>query len=256
MADLSKIPAINSVIQQFFDANPSVKQIPAKDLMPYFVKAGIFEADRKGGLPIRDILRTLDRANQLHKIPFVFADRKSANTNWYFVSKPGVVIPKNAAKSLQTEVKRSAQPPSNRDEQYVIDLMDKILEATAQRQHTFDFLRGDASEGRQGKKLPVDAYYPELKLVVEYREVQHVKPVSFFDKPDKMTVSGVHRGEQRKIYDERRRELLPKHGIMLVEIPYDTFVCDTQHRIIRHAEKDLTTLKQFIHKFYPQLLPK
>ncbi len=254
MADLSKIPAINKVIQQFFDANPSVKQIPAKDLMTYLVRAGIFAADRKGGLPIREILRALDRTNQLHKIPFVLADRKTANTNWYFVSKPDVVIPKNAATSVKTEFKRSTQPPSNRDEHYVIDHMDRILGTEAIRQHTFDFLRGDVAGGRQGKKLPVDAYYPELKLVVEYREVQHEKTVGFFDKPDKMTVSGVHRGEQRKIYDERRRDLLPKHGILLVEIPYHLFVCDTQFRIVRDFDKDRDTLKQFINRIYPQIL--
>jgi len=254
MADLSKITAINRVIQAYFDTNPTIKQVPAKDLMPYFIKAGIFDADRKGGLPIRKILRDLDKINQLHKIPFVFADRKSVNTNWYFVSTPGVNFQKENLSAVDKFVNRSGSAKSNRDEHYVIDHMDRILGTEAIRQHTFDFLRGDVAGGRQGKKLPVDAYYPELKLVVEYREVQHEKSVGFFDKPDKMTVSGVHRGEQRKIYDERRRDLLPKHGILLVEIPYHLFVCDTQFRIVRDFDKDRDTLKQFINRIYPQIL--
>jgi hypothetical protein len=36
------------------------------------------------------------------------------------------------------------------------------------------------------------------------------------DKPDKLTVSGVHCGEQRRIYDERRRALVPAHGYALL----------------------------------------
>ena len=50
---------------------------------------------------------------------------------------------------------------SDSDESYVIDLCDEVLGELALRQHTFDFLRGDPSEScLSGKKLPVDAYYP------------------------------------------------------------------------------------------------
>ena len=69
--------------------------------------------------------------------------------------------------------------------------------------------------------LPVDAYYPSLNLVVEYREVQHSQATPFFDR--KATLSGVSRGEQRRIYDERRRALLPAYGIVLIELDYDLF---------------------------------
>ena len=37
--------------------------------------------------------------------------------------------------------------------------------------------------------LPVDAYYEELNLVVEYREKQHTEEIKFFDRSDKITVS-------------------------------------------------------------------
>jgi hypothetical protein len=46
------------------------------------------------------------------------------------------------------------------NETYVIDLCDEVLGAVALRQHSFDFLRGDSGPGRQGKRLPVDAYTP------------------------------------------------------------------------------------------------
>jgi hypothetical protein len=78
------------------------------------------------------------------------------------------------------------------DESYVIDLCDEVLGEAALRQHRFDYLRGDARPGGQGVRLPVDAYYPALELVVEYRERQHTESIPFMDR--RMTVSGVDRG--------------------------------------------------------------
>ena len=46
-------------------------------------------------------------------------------------------------------------------------ICDKVLNEKSIKQHRFDFLRGDS-----GVKLPVDAYYPNLNLVIEYREKQ------------------------------------------------------------------------------------
>jgi len=66
-----------------------------------------------------------------------------------------------------------------------------VLGETSVRQHRFDWLRGDPFAGREGVGLPVDAYYPQRRIVVEYRGRQHETPVPFFDKPDRMTVSGV-----------------------------------------------------------------
>jgi hypothetical protein len=53
---------------------------------------------------------------------------------------------------------------------------------------------------------------------VEYRELQHGSSVPHFDKPDRLTVRGVHRGVQRAIYDARRDELIRRHGLRLVVI--------------------------------------
>jgi hypothetical protein len=93
-----------------------------------------------------------------------------------------------------------------RDETYIIDLCDKVLNLAAKRQHTFDFLRGDPSRrGAKGRKLPTDAFYPEIGLVIEYRERQHSESIPFFDKPERLTCSGCARGEQRARYDQRRR---------------------------------------------------
>lgn len=138
---------------------------------------------------------------------------------------------------------------NNKDEHYVLDLCDKVLGLTSSRQHKFDFLLGDPNSNGVSAKLPVDSFYQDLNLVVEYRERQHTESVNFFDKPNKMTVSGVHRGEQRKIYDERRRKILPKHNIHLVEISFSDFDYDGQKRIIRNQTKDIEIVKLKLKKF-------
>tara|TARA_R100000935_G_C2768854_1_gene136805 strand:+ start:67 stop:753 length:687 start_codon:yes stop_codon:yes gene_type:complete len=135
---------------------------------------------------------------------------------------------------------------ANSDEKYVIDLCDKVLNSKASRQHKFDFLLGDPNSNGFSAKLPVDAYYQELNLVVEYRERQHTESVNFFDKPNKLTVSGVHRGEQRKIYDQRRDELLPKNGIELIKISYYDFEYDNRKRILRNEKEDIKTIEKLI----------
>ena len=127
------------------------------------------------------------------------------------------------------------------DEFYVIDLCDEVLGQKASRQHSFDFLRGD---GTPGRKLPVDAYYPSLKLVVEYRERQHTESVAFFNK--KTTVSGVSRDEQRRIYDQRRKEVLPKHGIRLIEISYSDLKHDSCKRLIRDRQSDKEIIQKLL----------
>jgi hypothetical protein len=135
-------------------------------------------------------------------------------------------------------------PRNDSDEKYVLDLCDIILGLTSSRQHRFGFLLGDPNKKGNQVRLPVDGYYDKLKLVVEYRERQHTEKVPFFDKPDRMTVSGVPRGEQRRIYDERRRLLLRQHGITLIEISYLDLKHNKQGRIIRDAKFDEEILRR------------
>jgi hypothetical protein len=137
---------------------------------------------------------------------------------------------------------------SDSDEKYVIDLCDKILGIQASRQHKFEFLRGDYNSKGSSRKLPVDAYYQDLNLAIEYRERQHTESVAFFDKIDKLTVSGVHRGEQRRRYDQRRRDILPKHGIVLIEISYSDFDHNSRKRINREPKTDMAIIKQMLKR--------
>lgn len=84
---IQKIEKINQVVDEYFANNPSVDKVQAKDLMPLFIKAGIFTQDQREGLPIRRVLRELDKDDKLDLMSCVYPERKNVNTNWYFVRK-------------------------------------------------------------------------------------------------------------------------------------------------------------------------
>ena len=132
------------------------------------------------------------------------------------------------------------------DETYVISLCDEILRLVAKREHTFDFLLGDVGMNGNRRRLPVDAYYPTLQLVVEYREKQHTQAVAFFDKAHRMTISGVPRRQQRALYDQRRRDELPKNGIQLVELSVSDFQHDAKQRLRRMRSSDLGVVQHVL----------
>lgn len=75
---------INQVLELVYAHNPSIGRHAAKEFMPYFLKAGIWEKNSKDGLPLRKLLRDLDKDNQLHLIPYLVAERKAKNVNWFF----------------------------------------------------------------------------------------------------------------------------------------------------------------------------
>ncbi len=251
MADHTKIKDINSVIEAYFAKNTSVKIIPAKKLMPDFISAGIFEKDYRRGLPIREILRELDKANKLQLIPFVYAERKEKNTYWYFIpSNADIPTTPYKQQEKKPETKKALSARADSDESYVIDLCDEVLGEKANRQKRFDFLLGDLhKDGKTRTMLPVDAYYESLNLVVEFMEKQHTEDVKHFDKPDELTVSGVSRGEQRKIYDQRRKELIPENGIDLIIIDYSQLSHNSSKQLLRDKENDIAVIKTILEKY-------
>ena len=132
------------------------------------------------------------------------------------------------------------------DEYYIIDLCDEILGYKASRGHRFSFLLGDASL-KTGKKraLPVDAYYPDLELVIEYQERQHTESIKFFNKP---TATGIMRDAQRRIYDQRRLDVLPRHGINIIVLDYTTFKTKNK-KLLRDTPHDERILREKLTVF-------
>lgn len=245
---INEIDNINSVIEAYFIKNTATAIVPVKALMPEFIAAGIFRKDVKNGKPIRDILRGLKDRDQLQLIPYVHAEQKGIDTYWYFIPKDA---PKPTTLYKQEPVSAEKQEAENArlhsDEAYVINLCDAALKQKADRQKRFPFLLGDLhKDGISRTQLPVDAYYQSLNLVIEYRESQHSEANGFFDKANVKTVSGVNRGEQRKIYDKRRAVTLPLNGIKLIELSFDVFNFDSDNRIIRNEEQDLKKIEDIL----------
>lgn len=132
------------------------------------------------------------------------------------------------------------------DEEYVLDLCDEVLNERGLRQHRFEWLVGDPGTNGRAVRLPVDGFWPDANLVVEYRERQHDHPVAHFDKPDRLTVSGVHRGAQRAIYDARRDEQIPAHGIRLVIIKPGDLDSTSRGRLRRTPDTDRAAVQRLL----------
>lgn len=132
------------------------------------------------------------------------------------------------------------------DEEYVLTLCDRVLGEAGLRQHRFDWLLGDQGRDGRRRRLPVDGYWLIANVVVEYRELQHDRPVPHFDKPDRMTISGVHRGRQRALYDARRDCLIPQHGIRLVVIRPRDLDATSRGRLRRNEASDLAVIRRLL----------
>lgn len=134
------------------------------------------------------------------------------------------------------------------DEHYVLDLCDEVIGAKCSRQHRFGWLLGDESPAT-GRRvaLPVDGFWEAERLVVEFAESQHDQATPHFDKPDVLTVSGVHRGIQRAIYDNRRRLLIAEHGLRLVVIAATDFRLKGK-KIDRDRTRDLEIVSAILER--------
>lgn len=231
-----KIVKINEVIAQYFDTNKNIDWIPAKAIMPELIKAGVFNKDEKKGLPIRKVFRKLDTETELDKIPSVHVERRSENVYWYLVREGKEYSPKEAISSI-TKKEKALQNIANSDEFYLVNLCDELLKQKASRKHTFDTLLGRLhKKGKSRTKLPLDAYYENLKLVIE-----------FFEKKD--TEESAEREAQRKFYDQRKKDALEKKEIRLIEINYALFDCNEEDRLVRNKEKDCRVLNDLLKDF-------
>jgi hypothetical protein len=61
-----------------------------------------------------------------------------------------------------------------------------------------------------------------------------------------MTLSGVHRGEQRRRYDERREQMIPRHGLRLVVVKPSDLSADKRGRLRRERNRDLEALRALL----------
>lgn len=132
----------------------------------------------------------------------------------------------------------------NSDEKYVLDLIADIMGENYEWQKRFDTLVGDPGKNARRSKLPVDAYFPESNLIVEYREKQHLQPVGFMDK--RITISGISRGEQRKIYDRRKEQWSAENNVNLLIVNYGDLAHKANGRLMRTPDFDKLAISRLI----------
>ena len=243
------ISKINEVIAEYFEKTSKEDWVPAKKLMPDLIKAGIFIKDEKNGMPLRRVLRELDKENSLSKIPFVHAERSGENTYWYLVREGANYTPKDPKDSGIPKGQQRRAARASSDEYYLINLCDELLKQRASRQHKFGFILGDTHKDEKTRTaLPVDAYYKQANLVLEFLDNGDEVDMEF-GKPGRKTVSGVDRAEQRKIYALRKRKALLTKDIPLIEIDYAAFECDAHNKLVRNQENDVKILKELLRDF-------
>lgn len=132
-------------------------------------------------------------------------------------------------------------PRTESDEKYVLDLVSEILAEPDYRwQHRFPTLLGDPGKDGKCRPLPVDGYFPRHRLIVEYWERQHSAPVPIMD--EGLTVSGLSRGHQRRLYDQRRQAWAEANSMRFVILDYRGFETDQYGRLRRDPRHDRRTI--------------
>lgn len=79
----AEIIKMGYTLQAYLEQKKIIDAKP-KDLMPILIEKGFFKKDHREGLPLRALLRDLDRKNKLYLLPQVRADRKAKNVSWFF----------------------------------------------------------------------------------------------------------------------------------------------------------------------------
>lgn len=215
---------------------------------------------RELGIPVKSLRTWLRRTFPRHS--------SENGSSWDLTREQVVAVRAHNSRRAQAQVQRvpdrpvhseetaeetpSARPPRTRgrsdsDEAYVIDLCDELLGEKARRQHRFTWLVGDPGANGVTRPLRVDAFYERRGLVVEYRERQHDEPVPFFDR--RQTVSGVGRGEQRRIYDSRREGEIPKRGLHLLIVRPAQLDADGRGRLRRNRTQDRVVLASLLEQY-------
>lgn len=232
---------INDIISHYFDTNTSQDWIAVNVIMPQLIDAGVFTKDKKKGLPIRKLLRELDKQLALHKIPTVHAHKTQDHVYWYFVRVGKSYIPTQPVHSISKKAKGLLNI-ENSDEFYLVNLCDELLQQEASRKHTFDTLVGSQHKRGKGRsKLPLAAYYKDLKLVIEF--LRHDQDFDALDKKAQARIIQIKR------YHQLKKKFVLQKNLQFIEINYDAFACDANNKLTRNLEQDKLVLKGYLKTF-------
>ena len=241
---------INEAVDVYFNDNPETQWFPVKKIMPLLIKARVFIKDKKNGMPLRKVLRDLDKLNQLNDIPRVYAERVGVDIYWYFVREGVSYVSDKKDPSTPSKKELKAVERANNDENYLIGLIDGLMEKEGSRKHKFDFLLGDLHQNEKKRtKLPIDLYYKHKRLALEF--VKHPEELSDANKSleEKLTVSGITRAEQRFKYYQRKKKTLQERAVNFIEVPIERFEVDDTFKLIRTKTNDERVLRELLSSF-------
>lgn len=240
---------INEAVDAYFESNPDITWFAAKKLMPTLIENGVFYRDKKNGLPLRQLLRTLNTKGELDQVPRLHAERIGVDIYWYFVREGTEFVSNHITEEPNAKQKRALER-SNSDEVYIMGLIDELLNQTGSRKHTFDFLLGDLHQnGETRTELPIDLYYANLKLALEIVKHPEKKKNAIESKEEKLTVSGITRAEQRLKYLKRKEIVLTQKEISFIEIHLESFEVDASMQLIRKKGNDVRELIGLLSDF-------
>ena len=75
---------IKRCVKEFFETHIKT-EVEAKELMPLFIKKGIFLTNPQNVILIQDFLKHLEKLNYLNLIPQALFKKKNTNKNWFFI---------------------------------------------------------------------------------------------------------------------------------------------------------------------------
>ena len=132
--------------------------------------------------------------------------------------------------------------PAELDVEYVLDLCEEVIGASAVRNATFPWLRsGPSLSHPRGTRLPVHGFWPEHSLIAEFCEERDSALPLSSDRSS--TKSGVDRDPQWRASAEHKADLLTARGIRLARIEEGSFA-PTPRGMARDRARDLTVVER------------
>lgn len=101
------------------------------------------------------------------------------------------------------------KPKTNKGEDIVAEVLEKILQSKIKRNIRPDFLKNPESNSN----LELDCYNEEYAIAVEYNGIQHYKFPSVFHKTEQEFLNQVYR-------DRLKVKLCDEAGVYLISVPY------------------------------------
>lgn len=208
LLSMKKIDHINQILHEYFEHNKTAEKIHAKDMMSYFILAGIFKKDIQNGLPIREFLNRLEKKDQIQLIPFAVSEKKNKYAHWYFkkVKYRGPI-----ETTSKKKVVMKPKPSILKNIKDFKKISDEVLG-----------IKGKINFVIETKPLiQVDLFYAKHNLVIELLS------------PKKNETSS-----STTLKSQKKQDFLTQKGIRWIQIPYDS--CENK-------DHQMDIIKNFLH---------